>query len=516
MQRSHVRSTTAFCLILPTAIALVAVFTIDNLSYGTESSDSSRFPLRLALIGQLNSPDPHEEHTISSESVFASVCEKLVEFDGEGEIQPGLAVSWQWVEPATLRLKLRQDVRFHDGRPFTATDAEHSLERAKFHPKGRFRTRLATISEVTHVDPYLLDISTHHPDPLLLKQLAFIGIMPAGTPYGIDAPICTGPYLWTELKPEEHVKLQRFSDYWGITPEAQDVTFQMESNAESVVTQLLAGQTHLGQLNPAWADTVDSSDDLWIFSRLSPGVYYLKFNIERDLPQHPAFRSAVDLALDRDALVIDGFKQYARTANQLVSPNSSGFVVRNSALSRDLQQSNRLLNSIPSRHPVNSVSFLCLERDIHLCSLISDQLADAGIAAELQVFPPKEFHELSEKGLYDITLLKWHNAIHDANDVYANIVHSKDLRTGLGIANDSRLSDATLDAWIEQAMYTLEVDQRQALMSLIADRVAELQVTLPLVWEMVLYAGIQELEWTPRSDHRIAPAEVVVPSFPVP
>ncbi len=512
MQTHRNLSTTAIYLALAISMALLATLAIDNFSYGAESLEPTSPPLRLALVGQLTSPDPHEEHTVSSESIFASVCEKLVEFDVDGTIRPGLALSWRQIEPTTLRFSLRQDVRFHDGRPLTAKDVQHSLERAKHHPRGKLRTRLATISDITPVDSYILDISTRRPDPLLLKQLAFIGIMPAGTPYDLDAPTCTGPYRWLELEPRKHVRLRRFADYWGPAPEAQEVVFQMDSDSETMVSQLLGGQTHLGQLTPLLADTVDANDELWIFSRISPGVYYLKLNVQRAQPRLDAFRAAIDFALDREALVEQGFEHYARAANQLVSPSSAGFVERSAAPVRDVARSRTLVNSIELRNPVENSSFICLERDAHLCLMISSQLAEAGISTDLLVVPSKRFHELSEKGLYDIALLKWFNNIHDANDAYANIVHSKDLETGLGIGNNSRLTDATLDAWIEQAMYTVDVEQRQALMRQIADRVAELRATIPLVWEMVLYAAIRDLDWQPRSDHRIAPSEIELPS----
>jgi ABC-type transport system substrate-binding protein len=73
----------------------------------------------------------HEESTIVSEGPMMAVFNTLVMFDQYippnrlDTIVPDLAAGWSWSEDGvTLTLKLRQGVRWHDGKPFTAKDVK--------------------------------------------------------------------------------------------------------------------------------------------------------------------------------------------------------------------------------------------------------------------------------------------------------------------------------------------------------------------------------------------------------
>ena len=61
---------------------------------------------------------------------MSQIYESLVARDRNFAIEPALAVSWQPVDAKRWRFKLRPNVKFHDGTPFTADDVVFSIERA--------------------------------------------------------------------------------------------------------------------------------------------------------------------------------------------------------------------------------------------------------------------------------------------------------------------------------------------------------------------------------------------------
>ena len=79
----------------------------------------------------------------------------LLCFDAKaGNVEPLLATSWKWVDDRTLELKLRQDVKFHDGSDFTAADVAFSIERpAILNSPGGFTIFTRAIEPVVASEP---------------------------------------------------------------------------------------------------------------------------------------------------------------------------------------------------------------------------------------------------------------------------------------------------------------------------------------------------------------------------
>ena len=83
--------------------------------------------LRFASAFDPNSLDPHSLALLYQTRVVTQIYEGLVNRDQNFKLEPSLAVSWQAMSPTVWRFKLRPDVKFHDGAPFTADDAVFSM-----------------------------------------------------------------------------------------------------------------------------------------------------------------------------------------------------------------------------------------------------------------------------------------------------------------------------------------------------------------------------------------------------
>ena len=77
--------------------------------------------LRIGLADDPDMLDPSMARTFTGRVVFAALCDKLLDISPELDIVPQLATEWQWTDGNKgLVMKLRRDVRFHDGEPFDA------------------------------------------------------------------------------------------------------------------------------------------------------------------------------------------------------------------------------------------------------------------------------------------------------------------------------------------------------------------------------------------------------------
>src|SRR5690348_7281691 len=84
-------------------------------------------PLRIGMSAAVTSMDPHYYNATPNLTVAFHVFESLVAQDGGGRLLPSLAVSWRPVSDTVWEFKLRDGVKWHDGRPFTAGDVAFSL-----------------------------------------------------------------------------------------------------------------------------------------------------------------------------------------------------------------------------------------------------------------------------------------------------------------------------------------------------------------------------------------------------
>ncbi|MGH6683777.1 MAG: ABC transporter substrate-binding protein [Pseudolabrys sp.] len=138
-------------------------------------------------------------------------------------IRPELATSWSWDQAGTaLTFKLRQGVKWHDGKPFTAQDVKCTFDLIQDKSKDKLRKnpRKGWYENVTDVTPngdYEVTFHLRRPQPSVLAMLAS-GYSPI-YPCHVSAaqmrthPIGTGPFKFVEMKQNESIKFVKNPDY---------------------------------------------------------------------------------------------------------------------------------------------------------------------------------------------------------------------------------------------------------------------------------------------------------------
>src|SRR5438552_12069966 len=186
--------------------------------------------LRQYIIDSPASMSIHEETTVVAERPMMGVMNNLVMFDQHvaqnslASVLPDLATDWAWDEDGTrLTFHLREGVKWHDGKPFTAADVKCTwdLLQGKAQEKLRLNPRKAwyrNLDEITTKGDDEVSFHLKRPQPYLLVLFAS-GVSPVYPCHVSPAqmrqhPIGTGPFKFVEYKPNEYVKLTRNPDYW--------------------------------------------------------------------------------------------------------------------------------------------------------------------------------------------------------------------------------------------------------------------------------------------------------------
>jgi peptide/nickel transport system substrate-binding protein len=172
----------------------------------------------------------HEEATAAALRPMMGVFNNLVMYrqdEPQASLQsvvPDLATGWNWSEDGTeLTFPLRQGVKWHDGKPFTAQDVKCTFEllQGKASEKLRVNPRkgwYSNLEEVTTNGDYEVTFRLKRPQPALLALLAsgWSPVYPCHVPARDmrQRPIGTGPFKFVEFKPNEHIKVVKNPDYW--------------------------------------------------------------------------------------------------------------------------------------------------------------------------------------------------------------------------------------------------------------------------------------------------------------
>jgi len=265
-----------------------------------------------------------EEATFVAEGPMMGVFNNLVMFDqrvkqnSPGSIVPDLAAGWSWNEEWTeLTLPLRDGLRWHDGKPFTARDVQCTFDllTGKSSEKLRINPRKAwwrNLEAVTANGDYEVTFHLKRPQPAILMALAggFSPIYPCHVaPRDMrQRPIGTGPFKFVEFKPNERITVTRNPDYWKAgRPYLDGIEYTIIKNVSTGVLAFLAGKVDMTSpyyLQVPVLNDVKNQDPEAICSLLPVNVNRnVMMNREAPPFNNPDLRRAIALSLDRKAFI---------------------------------------------------------------------------------------------------------------------------------------------------------------------------------------------------------------------
>ena len=263
----------------------------------------------------------HEEATISTVMPFMSVYNNLVVFDTKTKqnspdrIVPDLATEWAWNADGTnLTFKLRDGVKWHDGKPFSSADVKCTWDMLAS-PESKLRKNprkswWANIKEVTVNGEREVTFHLARPQPSLLTMLAggMSPVYPCHVPPAQmrTKPIGTGPFKFAELRQNESMKVVRNPDYWKPgRPYLDAIEFTIIPNRATSILAFAAGKFDLTFTADLAAPQLKDlkAQAPWAVCELLPTNTQANLLVNRDKPpfDDARIRKAMVLAIDRNA-----------------------------------------------------------------------------------------------------------------------------------------------------------------------------------------------------------------------
>jgi peptide/nickel transport system substrate-binding protein len=271
--------------------------------------------------------------------VMPKVYEGLFDYDNDGKMVPMLAESYEMsADGKTVTFKLRKNVRWHDGKPFTSADVKFTILEVlkKVHPRGPNSFR--EVSRIDTPDDHTAIFHLDNPAPYMMRSFSAYEspMVPMHLLEGQDVksaslannPVGTGPFKFVEWKKGQYIRLDKNEDYWqeGL-PYLDRIVGRFIPDASTRTAAMENGEVMYAAYNAIPnidAVRLKERDDIGVttdgYSMINP-MALIEFNTIEGPFVDPAIRRAISTAIDRRFMIDTIFFGYGKPATSALSSN---------------------------------------------------------------------------------------------------------------------------------------------------------------------------------------------------
>jgi len=472
---------------------------------------------RLTILSSiaLDTLHPYAHSSSPHYGIWNNMIEPLVEVDYAKKNYYGiLAQSWEFQGKKWI-FKLRKNVRFHDGSPFTAADVIYSINRMKNDKQSLQKENFRDLTEMQALDDYTIAFTTEVPNAVFLDRLQnrFIlsksGMEAQGVDPGEQKPVGTGPYRFVSWQRDGNLVVTRNDSYWGAKAAIKEVVTRRVKEDAGRVAGLLAGQGDVINNVPVEEmSRFDKHQKVRVEKVEGQRMYFLAMNVTHKPFDNKLVRQAINYAVDPTAIIKHIYEGNGYVMNGPMGSNVIGFDPKIKRYPLDLKKAKELLDK--AGYPQGLEVKLYYSPDRYpkakeVCQVIADQLAKVGIKTELVsqefvIFWGKEAVNGGKLGFYYVG-----RPAADADTVYDQYFRS-------GVSPRIQYKNPEFDRIIDEEQKTGDPKKRIALLHQAGRILMEDVPFAPLYTLAEIYGVARNIIWKPRPDEKILVADMKIRS----
>ncbi|QET01019.1 ABC transporter substrate-binding protein [Cupriavidus pauculus] len=485
--------------------------------------------LRVGLAADVTSMDPQWNNAGPNNAIALHVFESLVFMDKNARYIPGLALSWKPVNPTTWEIKLRPNVKWHDGSPFTSADVKASLERPEklVNSPGTFTSYTKPIKSIDTPDALTVRLTMNVQNYAnLANDLNSVPIMPKAvaatlTQADFDSGklmIGTGPFKFVRFARGQEIVMQRNPDYWGPKVDWDRVTFRILTDNGARTAALLSGDVDVIESVPA-ADVArfKQNTKFRIEQQVSWRTIFWQMDQSRDNPpfvtdkagkplgknpfKDARVRAAISKALNRDAIVSRIMEGLAVPASSIVSPQIFGHPGTKPD-AYDPEGAKKLLAAAGYPNGFGLTLHATNNRylnDNAVAQATAAMLTRIGIQTKVETMPVAAYFTRARQGEFSFQMLGWGSAAADV--ALRSITGTPNPQTGYGTWNWGKYSNPQLDKLIETSLTTVSSDKAREENARAAARFAlDDHAIIPSHSQLAMWAMRKGVRYEARTD----------------
>lgn len=491
-------------------LAFVVVL-ISNISCNKSAGQNE---MTMLIEKRIPTFDPRASSDSAAERFRQLVFNSLMRKGDTFEPIPDLATSYE-ASPdyKTFTFKLRDKVRFHDGRLFTALDVKYTFEtmlKDKSLVKGASFEQ--DLSSIEILGPLTIRFHCRNPFPSLPNDLIPVGIIPEGSS-GQQAkqPVGTGPFKFDSYVEEQEITLTANDQYFQGRPGFDHLRIKIVPDNSTRESELRKGSVNLAinaDLEPVTVESLQKAAGLKVVIADGTNLAHLGVNLLDPILKDRRVRQAIAYAIDRETIIREVLRSQAKPAASLLPTTQWAYDASVRAYTFDPARSAQLLdeagfksvNGQPRLKLTLKTSTLSIARK--LGETLQAQLKQVGINLELQSLERQKLTQDMTDGNFQL----YYNVMVGGNqstDMFRFVYHSRSIPPNG--QNRSRYNNPQIDKLIDEAQ-TATRERRQQIYAQVQKTLAD---ELPQIY-LWYQAGIivhsdrlGEIKPDPSGDWRI-------------
>jgi peptide/nickel transport system substrate-binding protein len=451
---------------------------------------------RWASQGDPQTMDPHSQNESMTNAMNQQVYEYLVGRGKKLELVPQLATEWQQLAPTRWRFKLRPNVKFHDGAPFTADDVVFSVNRAK-EPSSNIAAYATALGEPKKIDDLTVEFDLPQFNPIFLQHLSLVFIMNKAwsekhkvtkpqdfknreETYAAYNANGTGPFMLVSRQPDVKTVYKRNPHWWGrFEGNLQEVVYTPIKSDATRLAALVSGEIDF-VLDPAPRDVarlrntsgvkvIEGPENRIIFIGMDQARDELLYssvkgrNPFKDLRVRRALYQAVDIETIRNKLMNGLAAPTGAVASTQIATFNDPEVERR--LPYDLAAAKKLMAEAgyadgfevtldcPNNRYIN---------DEELCIALAGMWSQLKVRVKVNAQPRATYFPKVEKLDTSMYMLGWGGQITDAETTFTPIYRMRGDK-GVGYYNWGNVRNEKLDALAAASSREPDPEKRKAL-----------------------------------------------------
>ena len=479
-------------------VIFIVIICIGAIFFNIMSNSSCDFDgqgnqFTMYLSSEPTNLDPAKGVDVNEGTVQSKIFDGLVKYDGEMKLIPSLAESYSVNDEGTIySFTLKRDVKFHNGEKLTTKDVLFSLGRicaaTTASPRQWVLEKVKGFEDVKEdfkvagiqaIDDYKLTIELKEPFAPFLSLLTMPAcyILPSQAVKEdekgefFEKPIGTGPFSVTERVRDSHIRLAANPEYHAEKSQLDEMIVRIIPETMKAEMEFESGNLDLLQLYPTNYDRFKAEPKLAekIVDIPALNTFYVGFNNQAAPFNDVRIRKALNMLIDREALIKAIYNGRAVAAKGSIPPNISGYSENTKGYQLDLAKAKTLLNeagyALGQDDKTNS-GLKTLEFDLYhravqsafeICRFIQGELEKHGVKANLKSMEWSALKDAINKGEAPAFYMSWYGDYPDGENFLYPIYHSKNFGAG---GNRAQFSNPKIDHLLDEAIKIQDETQR--------------------------------------------------------